>query len=333
MSPFARRVLSAIRTPRPECHSHAASGAGHDATRMLELVETPEPCRVESADGRVTGYYEYGDPSGLPVIALHGTPACGAGFAWADEPARTRGIRLLAPDRPGVGESDRWPPGPGVTVSDYPPLLRAFTDALDISTFSVLGYSGGGPYALAAAQFLPDRIRSAAVVSGAGQVGVWASVGDFEATDRRLTHLANRAPALARVVLWGSARAARVAPRLSLRFAQIEMTAADRAVMARFPSARAALAVFSQSVGRSAAGVVDDYAAIGRPWGFPVEAISIAVHCWHATTDPIVPLRHSDELVRRIPGARLSRWIGEGHLAIVDHIGEVLDALTETAST
>ena len=34
---------------------------------MLELIETPEPRRVESADGRVTGYYEYGDPTGMPV--------------------------------------------------------------------------------------------------------------------------------------------------------------------------------------------------------------------------------------------------------------------------
>ena len=109
------------------------------------------------------------------------------------------------------------------------------------------------------------------------------------------------------------------------------MSAADRAVMAEFPSARATLAVFTQSVRRSAAGVVDDYAALGRPWGFPVEEISIPIHCWHATTDPIVPLRHSDELVRRIPGARLSRWVGEGHLAIVEHVGEVLDALAETA--
>ena len=51
------------------------------------------------------------------------------------------------------------------------------------------------------------------------------------------------------------------------------------------------------------------------------------VHCWHATADPIVPLRHTEELVRRIPGARLSLWEGEGHLAIIQHIGEVLDAL------
>jgi pimeloyl-ACP methyl ester carboxylesterase len=125
-----------------------------------------------------------------------------------------------------------------------------------------------------------------------------------------------------------SAQAARAAPKTSLRFAQLEMSAADRAVMARFPTPRAALAVFTQSCRRGAAGVVDDYAALGRRWGFPVERIAVPVHCWHATADPIVPFLHTEELVRRIAGARLSRWDGEGHLAIIDHVGEVLDALT-----
>lgn len=297
---------------------------------MVELVETPEPRTIRTADGRVVGYYEYGDPHGTPVLALHGTPACGAGFAWADQRARARGIRLLAPDRPGVGESDPWEPGRGTTVDDYPPMLGAFADALGLSTIPVLGYSGGGPYALAAAHALPDRIPATAIVSGAGQVGVWATIDDFESTDRRLTRLALRAPALARVVLSVSARVSRIAARTSLRFVQIEMSAPDRALMAEFPSPRAALAVFTQSCRHGARGVVDDYAALGRPWGFAVEQIAVPVHCWHATTDDVVPLRHSEDLVRRVPGAQLSQWEGEGHLAIIEHVGEVLDKLLET---
>ena len=298
---------------------------------MLELVESPEPATVRAADGRVTGYYDFGDPLGTPVIAFHGTPACGAGFAWADERARARGIRVLAPDRPGVGESDPWAPGQGTLVNDYAPTLTAFADALDLSEFSVLGYSGGGPYALAVAHALPDRVPAAAIVSGAGQVDVWASVNDFETTDRQLTRLSRRIPVVARVILDVSARASRLAPRTSLRFAQIEMSAPDRAVMAEFPTARAALAVFTQSCRHGAAGVVDDYAALGREWGFAVEEIAVPVHCWHGTDDQIVPLRHTDELVRRIPGTQLTQWDGEGHLAIVDRVGEVLDALMDIA--
>jgi pimeloyl-ACP methyl ester carboxylesterase len=294
---------------------------------MLDIVEVPEPRTVRTASGRAVGYYEFGDPSGTPILAMHGTPACGAGFVWADEPARARGIRLLAPDRPGVGDSDPWEPGRGRIVDHYPPELGAFADALGIDTFSVLGYSGGGPYALAAAHALPDRVTAAAIVAGSGQVGLWATMDDFDAIDRLLTRLAHRAPVVARASLALSAIASRIAPKSSFRFLESDLTPADRAVMAEFPSPRAALAVFVQSCRQGAQGIVDDYGALGRPWGFAVEHITVPIHCWHATDDQIVPIHHTDELLRRIPGAGLTRWAGEGHLAIVHRIGEVFDAL------
>jgi pimeloyl-ACP methyl ester carboxylesterase len=98
--------------------------------------------------------------------------------------------------------------------------------------------------------------------------------------------------------------------------------------MDEFAAAPAAVAVFTQSCCRTARGVVDDYAALGRPWGFDVACVGVPVRCWHAPTDPLVPIEHSEELVRRIPGATLTHWDGEGHLAIVRHVGDVLDALT-----
>jgi pimeloyl-ACP methyl ester carboxylesterase len=214
-------------------------------------------------------------------------------------------------------------------VADYAPLLGAFADAMAVDSFAIVGYSGGGPYALAVAHAFPDRVRAAAVVSGAGQVGEWATVRDFETSDWVLTQLALHAPLLARASLSLSAYSVRVAPGMSRRIAQIEMTASDRAVMAKFPTARAALAVFSESCRHGAHGVVDDYALLGKPWAFPVETIAVPVHCWHGTDDHVVPLHHAEELVRRVPGAQLTQWEGAGHLAIVDRFGEVLDLVTE----
>src|SRR3954468_8249174 len=107
-------------------------------------TKAPDPREI-SVGGRVVGIYEYGDPRGAPVMVLHGTPACGAGFAWADAPARERGLRLIAPDRPGVGLSSRLPAS---TVADYPAQLRALADALSIERYAVWGYSGGGPFAV-----------------------------------------------------------------------------------------------------------------------------------------------------------------------------------------
>ncbi len=296
---------------------------------MLDVAETPQPRVVRTATNRIVGYYEFGDPHGTPMVALHGTPGCGAGFAWADGRARVHGIRLLAPDRPGVGVSERWERGRGAAVDSYATELGAFADALELPSFPVIGYSGGGPYALAAAHSLADRVCAVAIVSGSGQVGEWASVADFETTDRLLTRLSQRIPVVARVTLDIGVRISRLAPKTSLWFGAIEMSASDRAVMAEFPTARAALAMFTQSCASGAHGVVDDYAALGRPWGFAVEEITVPVHCWHATSDPIVPLRHTDELVRRIPGAEVTHWEGGGHLAIIDRVDEVFDALLE----
>jgi len=294
---------------------------------MRDLVDIPEPNTVRTADGRTIGYYAFGDPEGTPIVALHGTPACGAGYAWADARARERGIRLLAPDRPGVGDSSRWHLGRSVVVADYAPVLTAFVDALELESFSLLGYSGGGPYALRGAHALAGRVHAAAIVSGAGQVGVWATLREFETSDQVLTRLAERAPVLARASLALTAYAGRFAPKTSVRVAQMEMSDADRAVMATFPSARAALAVFTQSCRHGARGVADDYAILGRPWEFAVEEISVPILCWHASADKVVPLQHTQAHVDRIPGAQLTQWPDEGHLAIVNRIGEVFDAL------
>jgi pimeloyl-ACP methyl ester carboxylesterase len=298
---------------------------------MTAVDEIPEPRTVRAADGSVTGYYEFGDPRGRPVVAMHGTPNSGAGFAWADAPARERGLRVLAPDRPGVGDSDRWRLDHAVTVADYPGPLRAFADALRLDAFSVLGYSGGGPYALAAAHAMPARVCAATVVSGAGEVGVSAHIADFDTTDEWLTRLALHAPLLARATLAVSAGFARLAPRLSMRFAKLEMSETDRAVMDEFAEAPTAVEVFTASCRRTTRGVADDYAALGRPWGFDVAEITVPVRCWHAPTDPLVPIAHSEELARRIPGTQLERWPGEGHLAIVRHVGEVLDWISTRA--
>jgi len=294
-------------------------------------VSTPQARTLRTAAERTVGYYEYGVADGSPVVAMHGTPASGAGFAWADAAARELGIRLLAPDRPGIGASDGWA-RPDVRVVDYASELAAFVDALGVEHFSLLGYSGGAPYALAAAHALGDRVGGAAIVAGAGNVGVWARTSEFELTDRQLTLLSVRAPALARLTLSVSAFFARFLPTLSFRFALQELSDPDREIMRQFPSERDALVLFTEAVTRGTHGVVADYVAQSQPWGFAVEDIRVPLHCWHGTDDRTVPVRHSEELVARVPGAQLTLWEDAGHLALVERIGEVLHSLSDLAA-
>ncbi|HET9728132.1 MAG TPA: alpha/beta hydrolase, partial [Acidimicrobiia bacterium] len=204
--------------------------------------DEPRALTLRTAHGRVVSYYEFGDADGVPVLALHGTPASGASFAWADAAARARGVRLIAPDRPGIGHSDRVARHERATVAQFAPAILDAVDALGVRGFSVLGYSGGGPYAVAIAAAAAERVHAGAIVSGAGQVGVWASSRDFERTDRNLTRLALRAPALARAALLLTARGAALAPRAAALLSGAEMSRRDRQVLRELADSRAALA-------------------------------------------------------------------------------------------
>lgn len=289
----------------------------------------PPSARTVRAAGHDFGIYEYGDPDGEPVFALHGTPACGAGFDWTDAPARELGLRVLAPDRPGIGRSTRVAMP---AVGGYAVELGALADALEIDRFAVLGYSGGGPYAIAAAYGLADRVRIAEIVAGAGEIGTWATPADLARSDRQLTWLSTHAPPAARAVLRSADLFARMAPRVALWSAATELAQSDRAVMRELASQspRHALALFTQALSRSSAGVVDDYVRLALTWNVPLGEITVPVHCWHGTADTLVPIAHTEALVERLPNAHLTTWPGEGHFALVTHVRDVLDDIAAT---
>ena len=72
-------------------------------------------------------------------------------------PARERGLRVICPDRGGIGGSA---PLPGRTVRGYADEVLRLADALGLDEFAVLGYSCGGPYALSCAAGCGPRLTA-----------------------------------------------------------------------------------------------------------------------------------------------------------------------------
>jgi pimeloyl-ACP methyl ester carboxylesterase len=274
--------------------------------------------------GATVGYYEYGDPAGKPVLTFHGTPACGAGFDFTDAPARERGLRVIAPDRPGVGRSSRrtsW------RVGDYPAMVTSFADAMGIDRFSVWGYSGGGPYAVACATKLSNRVKAVAVSSGMGEIGVYAQPKDFEKTDRQMLSLAVKHPAIARQIMGISGWLAKRSPKSAMKSFAKQLDPSDRAVLATLGEPHEVMALFISAFQNGAHGVVADYAAVAHPWGCDLSAADLPVTVWHGTEDQMVPLHHAEQLAARLPKATLRTWEGEGHLGTITHVADILDSL------
>jgi pimeloyl-ACP methyl ester carboxylesterase len=118
-------------------------------------------------DGRRLAYREYGASEGVPVFFFHGWPGSRLDFAPNEGAARDAGARVIAVDRPGIGESD---PQPGRQVLDWPRDVSELADSLGVERFAVLGFSFGGPYARACAYVLADRVTRAGLVSCLGPI-------------------------------------------------------------------------------------------------------------------------------------------------------------------
>lgn len=119
-------------------------------------------------DGRRLGHALYGDSAGPPVIYMHGFPASRLEAKLLEEAACEIGVSLITPDRPGLGLSDFQP---GRAITDWPGDVAHLADALDLDRFSVVGVSGGCPYALACAHQLGDRVIRTAIIAGMGRWG------------------------------------------------------------------------------------------------------------------------------------------------------------------
>ena len=122
---------------------------------------------IHLSNGLILAYAEYGDLGGRPVFFFHGIPGSRF-FHPSDEITQRMGVRLICMDRPGYGESGFQP---ARRILDWPGYVTSLADHLNIGTFSVASHSGGGPFALACSYALPERVRSAAIVSSLGPVG------------------------------------------------------------------------------------------------------------------------------------------------------------------
>jgi pimeloyl-ACP methyl ester carboxylesterase len=154
--------------------------------------------RVRLADGTDVGYAEAGDPDGHPVLHLHGTPGSRleVSIPAARRAAEDLGVRLICPDRPGVGLS----PFRRFSIRQYPQLVRGFVAALGLERFAVTGVSSGGKYACACAWDLPDLVTRAVLASSTCPVDLPGAKATWSNDDRLVYTLANRAPWLLRLM-------------------------------------------------------------------------------------------------------------------------------------
>ena len=271
-----------------------------DAAQPSPPVET-----VEIVGGRRVAYAEYGDPAGRPVVFLHGTPGSRRLGRLFDPLARRHGVRVLAPDRPGYGRSSPWPTR---DLIDTGAFVAPVLDDADVSRAGVVGFSGGGPHALALTATHGDRITSVDVVSGASPPTLPPSAPP---TQRFLGRLASTTPRLLTGLLRGQAwLGTHVSPAVVV---SQYTTAANRASLDD-DVARLVARDFATAFAQSRRGAVVELRLLAERWPFSLAAVDRPVRLWHGAGDANVPVDGARTLRDHLPDARCTVFEPADHL-------------------
>lgn len=279
---------------------------------------------VQLPDGRILGYATYGRDRGSPVLFFHGIPG--------SRLQRTPNLAVFnafpfcvyAPDRPGIGLSTFQQNRSLLSWTDD---MRQFCDYLEISTFSVMGVSGGAPYALACASAMPDRIQQVSVISGLGPLCDRDLFKSMSHPTRKLFQLAAEYPWLLAKVFRVSRRLLGTRLDLALEKANIHLSTQDQELFSR-PEIKAMLETdVAEAFRQGTRGVVQEIAIHMREWNFDIAEIECPAHIWHGTADRLVPPIMAEYFRQRLSKSQM-HWVDQGgHFMALDHTAAIFEQL------
>ncbi|MDZ5810780.1 alpha/beta hydrolase [Halorubrum sp. AD140] len=252
-----------------------------------------EPTKTTTIRGQTLAFNEYGDPEGEPVVFLHGTPGSRLLSGLFNDTARRVGCRIIAPDRPGFGRSTSWPVR---KLTDAGIIVANILDACGVADARLVGFSGGGPHALAAAATRSNRVREVHLVSGATP----PEMGEPVAKQQRLATLARRTPRLLGGLFRTQAWLANWWPNIVVSQFTIDPQGISDTDIHLVTSD------FIEAVKGGGSGAVTESRLLATPWTFDLTDVDVATQLWHGTRDENVPVDGIRELCESLPDADLT---------------------------
>ncbi len=293
----------------------------------------PAPTLVPLPDGRMLAVDDVGDPDGLPVVGLHGTPDSRLARHPDDGLAQAAGVRLLAVDRPGCGRSD---PHPGRTLATVADDLAALADHLGLDRVGVLAWSAGAPFAVGLAARHPDRVEGLVLAAPLVPITAYAdpSVAEAAGPGRRLfAEMATEmdpediAAEVAPYLLPDPATPAAVRDHL-----RAEADPARGADLAAVPGGFDGLVSASvEAVAQGRDGLYQDVATQAAVPDVDLSRCRAPVRIWCGTADEVAPPAFGHWWADLLPNAHLEVVEGASHVLALAHWPTLLASCSETA--
>lgn len=228
---------------------------------------------------------------------------------------------MIAVDRPGIGISEKHP---NHSLLDWADDLRQLSEQLELSQFAVLGWSLGSPYAIACGFAMPDKVTRIGIVGGIGPItpAVINSLG-MEEDKWLLTY-----PSFMAIPLQIMLQSLLLLPPSLVKSSLLLhlSCASDRSIVNTMTPEYTAR-FFHEALRQGGSGVLDDYNAVRRDWGFSLADLKTPLFIWQGTDDNICPPSISKEIHQQCSSAQLVSVEGHGHFLLHRKLHEILDVL------
>jgi len=281
-------------------------------------------------DGRKLTYAEFGRPDGVPVMYFHGAPSSRLEpLLIGDEVLSRLGLRVIAPDRPGMGGSD-FQPRRG--FSHWPSDVITLADALGLGQFAVLGNSGGGGYVAVCAAKIPQRLSAAVIVSGGWRMDWPEAKNNLPFANRLAMILAGKAPLLLRLLLKMMGGISQGERDKELAQLKKRVPAADYAAFAQPGRLEAFGQAIRESMRQGTKGPVWDMGLYVREFDFRLDEIRIPLTLFHGEKDMNSPIALVRRVMSELPTAQLVTFEHAAHIStLCNHVEEFARVLVKNA--
>jgi pimeloyl-ACP methyl ester carboxylesterase len=283
---------------------------------------------LQTRTGRKLEVREYGDDAGHTVFFFHGLIGSHYQAAYIADQAREHGLRIIAPNRPGVGASEFVErKSPLEAVDD----IEDVAAALGLFEFSVIGISGGTPYALATLLRLGSRIRTVTLISGMGPMRLPGALEGMDRRRRLILAVGSRYPQVARRRLRTELVRFRADPDRFLRRLIATWSVSDRQLFKRKEVYDLFMKdlhqVFTEGQGPES---LAQELTLYRNYGFSLKDLPAyrRITLWQGLDDNIVPPAMAWQLIQTLPN-REAHFVPGGHFVAVDIAGQIITRLMQ----
>ncbi len=272
-------------------------------------------------DGRKLSYSIYGSDKGEPLFYFHGFPGSHCEMIMHDPKVfKDLNVKVIAVNRPGYSDSSSKKKR---TLLDWSDDVCELADALSIKRFSILAYSGGGPYALACAYKIPNRLKIVGIVSGMGSIKA-------PGAKNVLSWDLIRWPGFIQNILFKGMKKMIVNNSKKLLIGMSEnLPAVDRKVLSQPRAQKAFVRTIKEAFKNSLRGAKQDAIIYRSDWGFKLKKVNPKIYLWHVEKDKNVKIETAKYTAYKLKKCKAKFYPKEGHISLFyNHSREIFEVFS-----